>query len=243
MAIVLITGAAKRLGATTAKYFHQQGFTVVVHYGQSQAQAETLVAELNQLRDQSAFALAADLNQVEQIPVLIQRVEEICTHNGLPLKVLVNNASTFFPTPVNQADLNQWDQLFNANLKAPFFLVQQCLPLLKKAQGSVVNLVDIHGIRPLQNHSLYSSAKAGLIMMTKALALELAPEIRVNGVAPGAILWPEGGGEDEEILATIPLATTGVPLDIAKAIYYLAVESNYVTGQILPVDGGRTLKQ
>jgi pteridine reductase len=237
---VLITGAARRLGAEIARYLHQQGFNVIVHYRQSQSDAEQLCAELNQKRADSATAIAADLSDLEAITHLAEKAASIW--NGLD--VLVNNASSFYPTAITEVTEQQWDELLSSNLKAPFFLVKALVPALKQRQGCIVNLIDIHAERGLQGYPVYSIAKAGLAAMTRVLAKELGPEIRVNGVSPGAVLWPEnniGDDKKQEIVSRTLLQRCGEPNDIARAVHYLINDAGYVTGQIIAVDGGRTL--
>ncbi|QJD29075.1 pteridine reductase [Methylococcus geothermalis] len=238
--VALITGAARRVGATIAAHLHGQGYRVVVHYHRSEADALMLCESLNQRRSDSAAAIGANLLDLEALAPLI---ETAATRWGR-LDVLINNASVFYPTPLGSVTGRQWDELLGSNLRAPFFLVQHAIPWLSAARGCVVNLADIHADRPLRNHAAYSITKAGLVAMTKALAKELAPAIRVNAVAPGAILWPEQGADaaiQAEILNRIPLGRPGEPLDIARAVAYLADQAPYVTGQVLAVDGGRSL--
>jgi len=236
----LITGSARRLGAKTAETLHQNGADIIIHYRGSRNAAENLVDRLNARRAGSAVALQADLLELGQIGRLAR--EAVSAFGRLD--ILVNNASTFYPTPVGSIDENHWDDLMGSNLKAPLFLSQACHEALKAAEGCIVNMVDIHARSPLKRYPLYSIAKAGKAMMTRALAQEMAPEVRVNGVAPGAILWPEDDSQSEEerrkILARIPLGRSGSPQDIADAILFL-VTSPYVNGQILAVDGGRQL--
>jgi pteridine reductase len=236
----LITGSARRLGAKTAETLHQNGADIIIHYRGSRNAAENLVDRLNARRAGSAVALQADLLQPGQIGRLAR--EAVSAFGRLD--ILVNNASTFYPTPIGSIDENHWDDLMGSNLKAPLFLSQACHQALKSAEGCIVNMVDIHARSPLKRYPLYSIAKAGKAMMTRALAQEMAPEVRVNGVAPGAILWPEDENQSEEerrkILERIPLGRTGVPQDVADAILFL-VTSPYVNGQILTVDGGRQL--
>ena len=244
--LALVTGAARRIGAQIARELHARGCKVIVHYRGSAAEAEQLAGELNGERTGSALALAADLERAKDIEQLVRRVRKL----DLPLTVLVNNASRFFPTPFGQTTAEDWDALVGSNLRGPFFLVQALLPLLRESGGSVVNLLDIYARHPRPGFTAYCIAKAGLESMTRALALELAPRVRVNGVAPGAILWPEDGdavGGDAEsedrsaILARVPMQRTGEPDDIARAVAFLALDAPYVTGQVLAVDGGRSL--
>jgi len=237
---VLITGGAKRLGAAIGRRLHAAGANVVVHYHQSQPAADALVAEFEAMRAGSALAVRADLHDVAHLPDLAQAA---LARFGR-LDVLVNNASTFYPTPVGSITLQQFDDLIGTNLRAPLFLSQAAAPALREARGLIINMVDIHGRRPLKAHPVYSSAKAGLIMLTKSLARELGPEIRVNGIAPGPVLWPErdlDAALKEEIVARTALKRSGSPDDIASAALFFAAEAPYVTGQIIAVDGGRSL--
>ena len=237
--VVLITGAAHRIGATTAKLLHQQGMNIVLHYRSSREAAKKLQDELNKLRENSVILIQADLHNTSGLPTL---VEEAVKAWGR-LDVLVNNASSFYPTKIGEATEADWDDLLGSNLKAPFFLSQAAAPHLKKHAGCIVNIVDIHAERPLKTYTIYSMAKAGLAMMTKSLACELGPEVRVNAVAPGAILWPENIDEvaKQRIVSKTFLKRQGEPNDIARAILFLIREANYMTGQILAVDGGRSL--
>ena len=237
---VLITGGAKRLGAAIGRRLHAAGANVVVHYHQSRPAADALVAEFEALRAGSALAVCADLHDVACLPDLAQAV---LARFGR-LDVLVNNASTFYPTPVGSITLQQFDDLVGTNLRAPLFLSQAATPALRESRGLIINMVDIHGRRPLKAHPVYSSAKAGLIMLTKSLARELGPEIRVNGIAPGPVLWPErdlDAALKEEIVARTALKRSGSPDDIARTAHFFAVEAPYVTGQVIAVDGGRSL--
>ncbi len=236
----LITGAARRLGARTAQTLHQNGADIIIHYRGSAHEAKTLVKHLNAHRPGSAVALQADLLKLDQIERLAREAADAFGR----LDILVNNASTFYPTPIGHIEESHWDDLMGSNLKAPLFLSQACHPALRASRGCIVNMVDIHGRSPLKKYPLYSIAKAGKAMMTRALALEMAPEVRVNGIAPGAILWPEDENQDSKeqraILEQIPLGRTGTPQDIADTILFL-VTSPYVNGQIIAVDGGRQL--
>ena len=238
--VVLITGAARRIGAAIATTLHRNGANIAVHYRKSSADAEALVDRLNAERPDSAALFQADLNDVEALPSLVEKV--IAWHGTLD--VLVNNASSFYPTPPGEITQANWDDLVGSNLKAPLFLSQAALPALREARGAIINLIDVHAQRPLRNHAVYGSAKAGLAMLTRSLAKDLAPEVRVNGVSPGAILWPENGMDDatrESILKQIPLARAGQPADIAGCVLYLVKDATYVTGQIIAVDGGRSI--
>lgn len=235
----LITGAGKRIGATTARVLHQAGASVAIHYRGSAAGANALAEALNALRPGSAIVLQADLLQVDALRVMVERMTE---HTGR-LDILVNNASSFYPTPLGEVTERDWEDLVGSNLKAPLFLSQAALPHLRRARGCIVNIVDIHATRPLRDHPVYGPAKAGLAMLTRSLARDLAPEIRVNGVSPGAILWPEDGMSEKaqaSILRQVPLARTGEPEDIAECVLYLVRDAVYVTGQVIAVDGGRS---
>lgn len=237
--VVLITGAARRVGAETARALHHAGAQVVIHYRNAAEEALSIVAAFEQQRRHSALALQADLLATAEFPALVQ---QIITHFGA-LDALVNNASSFYPTPLGQIGEADWLDLMGSNLKAPLFLTQAAAPYLRERAGAVVNIVDIHAERPLKDYPLYCAAKAGLLGLTKALALELAPDVRVNGVSPGAILWPENeafpDAERERILSRTPLGRVGSPRDIAHAVLFLLAGAPYITGQVLSVDGGR----
>lgn len=238
--VVLITGAAQRIGAQIARTLHQQGASIGIHYRHSSNEAQQLNTELNHRRTNSSTLIQADLLDISSHNTLIQ----YCIDHFGRLDVLINNASTFYPTPVGEITLQHWDDLIGSNLKAPLFLSQAAMPHLKKHQGSIVNIVDIHADRPLKGHPVYCAAKAGLVMLTKSLARELAPHIRVNAVAPGAILWPEQAMDNdtkESILSRIALKRQGDPAEIAKAVSFLISEGSYTTGHVLTVDGGRSL--
>ena len=238
--VALITGSARRIGAAIATALHEAGANVVIHYRSSGDAAAVLVDKLNAVRSDSAHAVQADLNETDRLPGLVARA---VAWRGR-LDILVNNASSFYPTPPGEITEEQWDDLVGSNLKAPLFLSQAALPELRKAQGSIINIVDIHARRPLRQHTVYGPAKAGLAMLTLSLAKDLAPEVRVNGVAPGAILWPEDELDEtakDSILEQIPLKRTGDPADIAGCVLYLVRDAGYVTGQIIAVDGGRSI--
>ena len=237
--VALVTGAARRIGAAIARKLHGDGARVAIHYRGSAADAEALAKELNELRTDSAAAFQLDLQSIDDLPGLVANVADW----GGGLDILVNNASSFYPTPPGEITVDQWDDLIGSNLKAPLFLVQAAISELKKSRGVIINIVDIHAQRPLRNHAVYGAAKAGLAMLTRSLAKDLAPEIRVNGVSPGAILWPEDNMSEatrKSILAQIPLGRSGAPDDIAGCVLYLARDADYVTGQIIAVDGGRS---
>jgi pteridine reductase len=211
-----------------------------VHYHQSRPAADALVAEFEAARPGSALAVRADLHDVERLPALVDAALERFGR----LDVLVNNASTFYPTPVGTVTLQQFDDLVGTNLRAPLFLSQAAAPALRESRGLVLNMVDIHGRRPLKAHPVYSAAKAGLIMLTMSLARELGPEVRVNAIAPGPVLWPERDLDPalkDEIIAKTALKRSGSPDDIARTAYFLAAEAPYITGQVIAVDGGRSL--
>lgn len=236
----LITGAARRVGAQLARALHAEGANLAIHCHRSLAEAEHLAAELNAARPASAEVFGGDLLDAA-LPA--QLVAQTCARFG-GLNLLINNASSFYPTLLGTITLSQWQDLMGTNLQAPLFMAQAAAAPLKASRGAIVNIVDIHGLRPLRDYSVYSTAKAGLIMLTRALARELAPEVRVNAVAPGAVLWPEAGMDEqrkEKILGQTPLQRPGSPADIARAVLFFAAESPFVTGQILAVDGGRSI--
>jgi pteridine reductase len=238
----LITGGAARLGAMTARYLHAAGARVMIHYRRSAGPAEALCDELLAARADSAATVQGDLMDPQTWPRLIDAAVAF----GGGLDVLVNNASSYYPTPVDQATTAQWDDLLGSNARAPFFLAQAAAPELRKRQGCIVNLVDIHAERPLADHPIYCMAKAANAMMVKALARDLAPQVRVNGIAPGAALWPEdwlADAEKQEILRRIPLQRTAGAEQIAAAVMFMVTGPDYITGQILAVDGGRSVQQ
>ncbi len=238
--VILVTGAARRIGAAIVTRLHEDGAAVAIHYRSSAKDADELAARLNAVRPDSAATFQADLLDLQRIPALVAAV---CDWHGR-LDALVNNASTFYPTPVGSITEAHWDDLMGSNLKAPLFLSQAVTRELEKRRGAIVNIVDIHSDRPLRNHAVYGPAKAGLAMLTRSLAKDLAPSIRVNGVSPGAILWPEDGLSDaaqQSILRQVPLQRPGNPEDIADCVLYLLRDAEYVTGQIIAVDGGRSV--
>jgi len=238
--VALITGASRRIGAEIARTLHHAGMNLCLHYRSSEKEARQLADELLAIRQDSVITLSLDLLQTDELPGL---VKQACTHWGR-LDALVNNASTFYPTPVNDISEQDWDILMGSNLKAPLFLSQAAAPELAKHQGSIINIIDIHAERPRRKHVVYSMAKSGLLAMTKSLALELGPDIRVNGVAPGAILWPENEADQQAhqaILEKTVLKHAGKPTDIANAVLFLLRDAPYITGHMLPVDGGRLL--
>jgi len=238
--IVLVTGAARRIGAAIVTRLHAEGARVAIHYRGAAAEADALSADLNAVRPDSARTFRCDLCNVEEIPPLVAAVVSW----GGRLDALVNNASTFYPTPVGTITESQWDDLVGSNFRAPLFLSQAAAPHLRSSRGAIVNIVDIHAQRPLRDHPVYGPAKAALAMLTRALAKDLAPEVRVNGVSPGAILWPEDGMNDTtraSILRQVPLGRPGEPGDIAGCVLFLLRDAPYVTGQIIAVDGGRSI--
>jgi pteridine reductase len=237
---VLITGAAKRIGAACARLLHSQGCNVFLHYRSSTEAALQLCYELNQLRPESAYIMQADLLNKEELEAL---VTQACMAWG-GIDVLVNNASSFYPTTMADVTEQQWDELMGCNLKAPFFLAKLLAKNLADNKGCIVNIVDIHAERGLKDYPVYSIAKAGLVAMTKILAKEFGPAVRVNGIAPGAILWPDNALSEQakqEILQRVALQRNGEPDDIARAVWFLINDADYITGQILTIDGGRTL--
>lgn len=240
--VILITGAAKRLGAQIARNLHATGAAVAIHFHHSQTDADTLVAELCALRANSAQAFKANLLDIATLPDLVSRV---VAHFGA-LDGLVNNASTFFATKIGEIDGENWEDIVGTNLRAPLFLAQAAAPhMAKRGLGCIVNITDIHAERPLKNYPVYCAAKAGLLGLTRSLAVELAPEIRVNAVAPGAIMWPDASEDfsaDEQaaIIRHTLLGRIGQADDIARAVRFLMFDAPYITGQVINVDGGRT---
>jgi pteridine reductase len=237
---VLITGSARRVGAAIARELHAAGASIVVHYRRSSGEAEALAGELNSARAQSATTIQADLLDIQRLPSLV----EFTVRTFGSLDVLVNNASTFYPTPVGEITPAAWDDLLGTNLKVPLFLSQAAAPALRRAGGLILNIVDIHALRPLRDHTVYCAAKAGLHMLTRSLAKELGPEIRVNGISPGPVLWPEGQGDQamrEKVIQRTILKRMGTPQDVARTALFLAAHAPFVTGQILAVDGGRSV--
>lgn len=254
--VALVTGAARRIGAAIARRLHADGYDLALHYHRSQGEMQALADALQAQRDNSVLTLCADLAEFDRLPELVAH----CLGRFGRLDALVNNASNFFPTPFPDATPGQWDALMAVNARAPLFLSQAAAPHLAKAQGAIVNLVDIHAEQPLRGHPIYGMAKAALVHMTRALALELAPEVRVNAVAPGAILWPEQPSQNEHgqdqhgrseyaksdaakqaLLSRMPLARIGTPEEVAETVRWLLHDATYMTGQVLRVDGGRTL--
>ncbi|HEX5337400.1 MAG TPA: pteridine reductase [Gallionella sp.] len=240
--VVLVTGGAKRVGAAICRRLHAAGARLAVHYRSSVAEASALCDELNALREASAFAFQADLLDRDALPQLVSRV----TAQFGQLDALVNNASSFYATPLAEVDEQQWHDLLGTNLRAPLFLAQAAADELRRRHGSIVNIADIHAERPMQGHLLYSVAKAGLVALTKGLAQEMAPQVRVNAVAPGVILWPESEAWQDEtqrrkIVAHTLLKREGEPDDIARTVAFLIGDAPYITGQIIAVDGGRSI--
>lgn len=236
----LVTGGARRVGAAIARRLHAAGANVLLHYRDSAADADALAAELNAARGKSAATVKAEL----LAPIAPRSLVSTALERFGGLDLLVNNASSFFPVALGAIEASHWEELMGSNLRAPLFIAQEAAPHLAAREGSIVNIVDIHAERPLKGYPVYSIAKAGLAALTRSLALELAPKVRVNGVAPGAIAWPEDGQFDpverSRILATTPLARIGSPEDVAQAVHFLAC-APYVTGQIVAVDGGRSI--
>ena len=237
--VVLITGGAKRVGAATCRRLHAAGANLMLHYRESAGEAQLLQAELNHQHKDSVALIQADLLDLAKLQSLVDQTLQSFGR----IDALVNNASSFFQTPVGEITVGQWEDLIGTNLRAPLFLVQAAAAALKKAQGAVVNITDIHAERPLKNYVVYSVAKAGLVGLTRSLARELAPEVRVNAVAPGPILWPDDDAFDElsrqRIISHTPLKREGTPEDIAKAVHFLLADATYVTGETINVDGGR----
>jgi pteridine reductase len=238
--VVLITGGARRVGAEIARTLHAAGANLFIHYRSSAAAAKTLADGLNAIRPHSAAIHAAQLLREDAPEQLIAAVLEEFGR----LDVLINNASSFYPTPVGSITLQQWDDLMGSNLKTPLFLSQAAAPSLREQRGLIINLIDIHALRPLKAHPVYSIAKAGLAMLTRSLARELGPQVRVNGIAPGPVLWPEGAMDEvlrQEIINKTALKRHGSPQDIARTALFLAQDAPYITGQIIAVDGGRSI--
>jgi pteridine reductase len=241
--VVLITGGAKRVGAAIGRLLHASGANLMIHYRSSVDEARALQDELHAVRPDSVALIQADLLDVSGLPSLINQT--VATFGGLD--VLVNNASSFYPTPIGTITMKDWDNLMGSNLIAPMFLSQAAAPELKKRRGCIVNIADIHAERPMKSYVVYSVAKAGVVGLTKSLARELGPLVRVNAVAPGPIMWPEDDPNFDEvsrqrIVSHTILKTAGGPDDIARAVRFFAIDAPYVTGQVLAVDGGRNAK-
>ncbi|MEE8625139.1 MAG: pteridine reductase, partial [Acidiferrobacterales bacterium] len=237
--VALVTGGARRVGAQIARKLHAQGMNLVIHYRSSEQEAHRLQQELHDIRPESVMLVRGDLLRG---PKLSQNLVYETMEAFGRIDVLINNAATFYPTPIGEAVEKDWEDLIGTNLKAPFFLAQAAAPHLKVGQGCIVNMADIYGERPLKDYSIYSVAKAGLIMLTKTLARELGPEIRVNAVAPGAMLWPEDGIDEmnkQRMISRTPLKRIGKPDDIAETVLFLVGDADFITGQVIAVDGGR----
>jgi pteridine reductase len=238
--VALVTGGARRIGAAIAGRLHEAGARVAIHYRGAADEARSLRDTLETKRARSAEIFQTDLTETDRLAALVHSVADW----GGGLDVLINNASSFYPTPLGSVTEADWNDLIDTNLKAPLFLAQAAWPHLRKNDGCIVNLIDVHAKRPLREHAVYGSAKAGLAMLTRSLAKEMAPEVRVNGVSPGAILWPEYGMEESvkrKIIDQIPLKRSGLPDDIAGCVLYLVRDAGYVTGQVIAVDGGRSI--
>jgi pteridine reductase len=240
--VILVTGGARRVGAATCRRLHAQGANLVVHYRASESEARALQTELDQVRPGSVALVQANLLETARLPRLI---DETVSHFGR-LDALVNNASSFFPTPLGEITEDGWEDLIGSNLKAPLFLSQAAAPQLRRQQGCIVNIVDIHSEWPLKRYVVYNAAKGGLASLTRSLAVELAPTVRVNGISPGPILWPEEGewmdeASRQHIIGRTLLKRTGEPDDIARTVSFLIADAPYITGQIIAVDGGRSV--
>lgn len=241
--VALITGGAKRIGASIARLLHANQINVIIHYHASEKEASALAHELNQIRPHSASLIAADLADIDSVTTLGKKAPQLFGR----LDILVNNAARFYRTHFGQVSDFAWEDLMSSNLKAPFFLAQTCTPALKESQnGLIINIADIHGLKPMRDYSVYCLTKHAIFMLTRILAKELAPDIRVNGVAPGPVLWPEGSNtlseaDKQMIIARTALGKGGSPEDIAKAVLFFTQDAKFITGQILNVDGGRSL--
>ena len=237
---MLVTGGGKRIGAAIVRALHDAGANVAIHYRSSATEADAISTELNATRADSTITLQADLNDLAEIDRMVDAQIAACGR----LDALINNASSFYPTPLGEVTLADWDDLIGSNLKAPLFLSQAALPHLRNSKGTIINLVDIHAERPLRDHIVYGPAKAGLAMLTRSMARDLGPDIRVNGISPGAILWPDediGEKAKASILRQVPLKRSGEPDDIARTVIFLLRDAPYITGQIIAVDGGRSI--
>mgnify|MGYP003642282496 CR=1 FL=1 len=238
--VALVTGSAKRIGAEVVRRLHAEGLRVILHFNGSQSAADAIADELNAIRQDSVKTVQFNLLDFDQLDTFASQITAIWGR----LDVLVNNASTFYPTPIQEISLDTWNDLIGVNLQAPLFLSKALAPSLTKHKGCIVNIVDIHSERPLKGYTVYCIAKAGLAMLTKSLARELAPAVRVNGISPGAIMWPEIEDYEpvhQEIIERTALKREGNPKDIADSVWFLANSASYITGQIIAVDGGRTL--
>jgi len=238
--VVLVTGGARRIGEAITRHLHAQGARLLVHYDASHSEALALKEELNDARPGSMEVIHGSFREINELKINLRHA----IHELGGLDCLINNASRFYPTPISSTGDDQWDDLITTNLMAPYFLSQAAAPHLKKNRGSIINITDIYADRPLPGYSVYSASKAALMSLTRSLALELGPEIRVNGVAPGAILWPEHDSDEvaqQRIIAKTALRQVGSPEDIAKAVLFLISSADYITGQIINVDGGRSI--
>lgn len=238
--VVLITGAARRLGEVIARTLHTHGMNLILHYRSSKQEAHKLQQELNAVREDSVILIQADLLHTAKLNSVVQKAEDVWGR----LDILINNASSFFPTPIGTVNEDQWNDLIGTNLKAPFFLSQAAARALHNTRGCIINIVDIHAERPLKTYAVYSMAKAGLVMLTKAMARELGPNVRVNAVAPGVILWPERGIDDvtkQRIISRTALKRQGNPKDVARAVLFLSRDADYTSGEVIRIDGGRAL--
>ena len=237
---IFLTGGAKRIGKTTCKHFHNEGFNIIFHYNSSESDANEIKKTLNEIRKDSCFALQADFDDESSIKKLTQGLSEITDE----LSVLINNASSFYPTPIEDASMDEWNNLMATNATTPLFLTQALLPFLKKGKGCIINISDTLAPSGIKNFSLYSGAKSALEGITKSLAKELAPDIRVNAISPGAILWPEdedlSDDQQKQRLTKVPLGRIGCPEDISSLAVFLS-EAEYITGQVIKVDGGRSI--
>jgi len=237
----LVTGGARRIGAAIARTLHDAGMDLVIHFRHSAAEARSLADELNDTRPNSVVLVEGDLENSEDCATLAQQAIEAFGR----MDALINNASAFFPTPIGEVTNDQWETLMGVNLKAPFFLSQACAKALASTHGAIINLTDIYAERPLPHHPVYSASKAGLVALTRSLAQELGPDVRVNAIAPGAIIWPESGDSEEnqnEIIRRTPLGRLGEPQDIAGTVMFLLRDAPFITGQIINVDGGRSAR-
>jgi pteridine reductase len=238
--VALVTGSAKRIGAQLVRRLHAEGLRVILHYNGSEQAAQTIANELNSIRKDSVTIIQFNLLDLDQLDTFTDKILAIWGR----LDILINNASTFYPTPMQDISIDQWHNLIGVNLQAPLFLTKALAPTLAKNKGCIINIVDIHSERPLKGYTIYCIAKAGLAMLTKSLARELAPDVRVNGVSPGAIMWPEVKDYEpmhQDIIERTALKREGDPTDIANTVWFLINSANYITGQIIAVDGGRTL--
>jgi pteridine reductase len=240
--VVLITGGAKRVGAAISERLHQHGAHVMIHYHHSASEANALKTKLNQLRPNSADTICCDLLDIPKIATLVSQTVERFGR----LDILVNNASSYYASPLGDIDETKWNDLIGTNLKSPLFLSQAAAMALKETQGTIVNIADMHVERPKKNYSVYSVAKAGLMTLTKSLAIEMAPHVRVNAVAPGPVLWPSDNPDftkayQDLVIRQTLLERMGSPEDIAKTVLFLVADAPYITGQIIAVDGGRSI--